>query len=185
MRSFFRNMNLARAIILLSVIGSVFLAYHGWTTQERLDEYSASLRTQVPMMVQEIQQKAALHTKLMSNKEGDQLVREKSLESYIQSMAGKRETEIGNVNITSREDKSTAGVVDHTYRIIPADRTRAYDLGQVGNYFYYLEKFSRRVRVTDIKISMLNSRVRPHEVPDDQWTFEGAVTSREKVVASE
>lgn len=184
MKAFFRGMNLARAIILLSICGSVFLAYHGWNTRAKLEEYLAALKTDVPMMVQEIQQKSALHTKLTANKEGDQLVREKNTESYVQSMAGKKETEIGNLDLTFREDTTTSGVVDHNYRIVPADRSRAYDLGQIGNFFFYLEKYSRRVRVTDIKLNLLDSRVRPHEVPKDEWTFEGMITSREKVAGS-
>jgi hypothetical protein len=182
-KAFFAGMNLPRGIILLSLLGSCLLAWNAFQVRGKLEEYLQALRSQVPMMVQDIQQKAAMHTKLMGSKEGDQLVREKSLESYIQSMAGKRETEIGNLDLTPREDRTVAGVVDYTYRIVPADRNRAYDLGQIGNFFYYLEKYSRRVRVTEIKINLLDRRVRPHEIPKNEWTFEGVVTSREKVGA--
>lgn len=180
MKSFFAGMTLARAIIVLSVIGSAVLGYTGWKNQAQLAQFEAALKTDVPKLVTEIQQTTAKHFRLKRDLDGDQLVREDSPESYILSIAARREVELGNIDYKPRVVNNIPGVIDYRHRVQPKDRTRAYSLGTIGNFLFYLEDRSRSIKVTDIKINLKDGRVKPDQVPLDEWTFDVELTSREK-----
>jgi len=62
----------------------------------------------------------------------------------------------------------------------PLNKDASFGRIKLGNFFYSLESDSRRVKVTEIKIEMDNRKTKPHEKPNDKWTFDCKVTSRQK-----
>lgn len=178
--SFFANMNLARAIILLSLVGSVVLGWTGWRGHQELVEMREALKDQVPKMVEDIQKLSDQHTKLTRDKDGDQFLRQANPELYIRGIGDKPNLKLGNLTLDPKKDYPSKGLVDQKYRILPDKRDREYSRGQISLFLYYLEAESRRVKVTDAKIDLVDTKTKPADVPRDAWTFEAEVTSRAK-----
>lgn len=180
MKAFFAGMNLARAIILLSLLGSIGLAWFGATRRTEVKELRAALASTVPSIVSDIQQLSEVHTKLTRDKDGDQFLRQATPELYIRGIGDKPNLSLGQLTLDPKKDYPTKGIIDQKYRIVPEKKDRAYSRGQISEFLYYLEAESRRVRVTDVKIDLVDSKTKPHEIPRDAWTFEAEVTSRQK-----
>jgi hypothetical protein len=89
--------------------------------------------------------------------------------------------EVGNLDLTSLQaDPFTKGVVDKKYNIRPDNRERTFVRTTIANFLWTLEQQSRRVKVTNIKIENADKRVKPQEIPNDKWTFEAEITSRQR-----
>ena len=178
--SFFTNMNLARAIILLSILGSAVVGWFGWKKSQELEDMRSSLDVRVPKLAQEIQALADLHTMLTRERDSDGLLGVPDPNSYIRRVGDAKNVSIGDLDVDPSEDKPEAGIVDKKYRIRPSNKERTYQRQRIANFLYKLEESSPRVRVTSIKIDPVQRRLKPHELPDDRWTFEIEVTSRQK-----
>lgn len=175
--SFFRNMNLARGIILVSLVGSLVFAFVGWTRRAELAELDEFNEYRVAKLVAEIQQLAIEHTRLSRELNGDQWLKVDTPELYISSCADK--INLGGINITPSKDQSVAkGVVDYRQQIKPQDSKAKFHRYDVARFLYELERQSQQVRVTDLKLELANSRVKDEELPEDWWTFEATITSR-------
>ena len=174
-----KNMNLARAIILLSILGSLALGWMSWTRNQKLTELEFALKNKVPDLGEEIQMLAARHTLLAKERSEDGMVGQDNAETYIYEVAANDRVAIGDTKITPSEAVPRKGVVDKKYRIRPSDRERPYRRKNISNFFYRLEEKSRRVKVTDIKIEPAQKRLKDHEIPEDRWTFDVEITSRE------
>lgn len=175
--SFFRDMNLARGIILLSLVGSIVLAYLGWSRRAELAELEEMNDYRVAKLVSEIQQLSIEHTRLSRELSGDQWLKVDTPELYISSCADK--INLGGVDITPSKDQSVAkGVVDYRQQIKPQDSKAKFHRYDIARFLYELERQSQQVRVTDLKIQLANSRVKEDEIPEDWWTFDATITSR-------
>jgi hypothetical protein len=179
-KSFFVNMNLARAIIVMSLLGSIFLAWKGWKSHQELVELRDSLNVQVPKMVEEIQQLSETHTRLMRDKEGDKFLTQATPELYIRGIGDKPSLAMGNLTLDPRKEYPVKGIVDQQYRITPDKRETGFSRGKIALFLYYLEAESRRIKVTEAEISLNDAKTKPHEIPTDAWTFNATVTSRQK-----
>jgi hypothetical protein len=179
-RSLLAKLNLARAIILFSLVGALVLAWRGWTARTELRDLEDSLDREIPRLVEEIQKASADHSRLAGDMQGDAFLRQRNLESYILQMASKPDVAVGDLKTTPDEDVPMPGVTDEKYRIQPKDRARQYTRTQIANFMYYLEAESRRVKVTSARVELVGSKVKPHEVPPDSWSFELEVTSRQR-----
>ena len=179
MSDFFRNMNLARFIIVMTLPLSLGLGYFAWTQNQALEEKEDDLRRRVPKLVTSIQQYAADHSRLKKELRAEGLQGEASPASYIRGVAASNKVEIGDVKIDENTRTPFKGVEDRTFTIRPVESDRKFQRERISNFFFKLEDDSSRIKVTDISIDLVQKRIKNHEVPDDFWTFTGQVTSRQ------
>jgi hypothetical protein len=185
---FFKQMNLARFIMLGSLVLSAVIAYagwfgiaaFGWPGHAQVTELNDDLEGRVKNLSRDISRYSRQHTELSRAINKDGLRNQDSPQSYIMSIAAEDFVELGNVEINPRERPISKTVVDKTWEI-KADPSRDYHRSQISNFLYQLEAKSRRMKVTDVKIEKFQKRVKPHEIPEDKWTFTATVTSREAV----
>lgn len=181
MKTFFQQMNLARAIMLLALIGSVVLASIGWKHHTELEELRLNEDKDVPKLVQQIEQLARRHTQLSKALRQENLVGQADLESYIRKVATADKVEVGDLKLLPADDQRTKGIVDKKYTIKISDRERQFARSRISNFLYKLESESRRVKVTHLVFETAEKKLKPHELPNDMWTFEAEVTSRQRV----
>jgi len=180
-KSFFKSMNLARGIILLSLIGSVVLLWTGLTHAAQLSTLKRNYTQDVAKLATQLTQLARKHSQLTDSLKGENLQGEADLNSYIYKVAGMDRVEVGNLDlIPGKADPFMKGVVDKSINIRPDNRERSFARTTIANFLYTLEYQSRRVKVTMIRIENASKRVKPQEVPDDKWTFEAEITSRQR-----
>lgn len=180
MKAFFDDMNLARGIILISVVGCLALGILGWQRQQELSQMKEDLNVRLQPLVKDLMQTAQRHTALSKTLKDDSLGAQADLETYIRKVAAKDKVEIGNVNMTFTPEQRSKTVVDKVYRIKSDARERSFQRLRIANFLYTLEFDSRRVKVTDMKLEVAEKRPKPHEVPADEWFFEAEVTSRQR-----
>jgi predicted transcriptional regulator len=182
MKRFFKELNFARWVMLLSLIAVLVLAPLGWTRQTRISELRESYEVEVPKLVRQVEELGRKHTQLTAATRKDAMTGQSDFESYIRKIAAADRVEVGDVNLTNAETKGAIkGVVDKKYSIKPSTRDRSFPRWKIANFLYNLESDSRRVKVTEINLELAEKRLRPHEIPDkDDWTFDAEVTSRQR-----
>jgi hypothetical protein len=181
MRGFFKSMNLARGIILASLLGSVVLLWMGMRNASRLAELKRNYSTDVSKLAVQLAQLARKHSQLTDSLKGESLQGEADVQSYIYKVAGMDRVEVGNLDVNPlAPDPFAKGVVDKKENIRPDNRERTFLRTTIANFLYTLEQQSRRVKVTMIKIENADKRVKPQEIPNDKWTFEAEITSRQR-----
>jgi hypothetical protein len=181
--SFFQNMNLARGIMLGALATSAVLAFVGWKQHGELQELRADRDRNFPTLVPQLMSSGRKHTQLAKNLDKEGLKGQTNLMSYAVSAASAANVEIGNIDPTASKDTNVGvkGIVDQKLSIKPQDPKRSYPRTRIANYLYTLESESRRVKVTDLEISLANPKVQRQEVPEDGWTFQAEITSRQRV----
>lgn len=180
MKALFKSMNLARVIIILSILGSIGLGWFSWKSSQGLTGMKDNLDYRVANLVKEIQTLAVRHTKLTKEYRNEDLKGgQANPDSYIRRIAAADKVEIGQVQVDPKKTTPAKGVVDKRYRIRPSQSDRDFPRYRIANFLYTLEQRSRRVRVTDVKIEAAQPRLKPHEVPNDRWKFDAEVTSRQ------
>lgn len=181
MKAFFKNMNLARAIMLFSIVGAIALGVIGWQRHARLSDLRASYELDVAKVVRQVEQLGRKHTHLSAAMRKDALTGQSDLESYIRKNAAEDRVGAGNVNIAMNDDQRTKGIVDKKYAIKSSDKDRSFSRTTIANFLFRLESESQRVRVTAIELDLAEKRLKPHEIPsEDKWTFEAELTSRQR-----
>ncbi|MCB9914183.1 MAG: hypothetical protein H6828_03410 [Planctomycetes bacterium] len=178
--SFLKNLNLARVIILGSIVGSGYLAWNGMELQGQLDELRPVFPTAISNVCREIEELSKLNTKLMGDVKGDKLLSQASPESYIRGCADHPSVQVGDVDMTSRSKPGTGGIVDKITTIRPFDRKRKFEHYTIAQFLYRLEADSRQVKVTNIRLDLLNGTKDLDKIPADEWTFDIEVTNRVK-----
>lgn len=180
MISFFRNFNLARAIILFSLLGSGYLAWVDWKEYEEVKSLRTVFARQVGRVSGQIQEQAKLHSKLTRDVSGDGFIGKDNPESYILTIF--EGLNMGPVTMFTTPRKKR-GYVDHTTKITPRGEGKdkvAFDHYTIANFLYSLEAGSRQIKVTQIALNLLNTRVENGEIPEDEWTFSVSATNRVK-----
>ena len=125
MKDFFVNMNLARAIILLSIIGSAYLAWAGWERHQEVSQLRGTFTVAVPKVCKEIQEISLLNTKLAKDIKGDRFIDEgSSADSYVRYCADSPSTQMGDVKTDPRNEVRAGGILDKTVALEPNDRKR-------------------------------------------------------------
>lgn len=180
MSSFFRNLNLARAIILFSVLGSCYLAWVNWKQYQELEFLRSTFARDVPEVCTEIQALSMEYTKLSRDIAGDQYLNQGSPESYIRGVADHPQVNIGEVDTDPGTSVRPGGIIDNTFTIRPIDRKREYKHDHIARFLYRLEAESPQIKVTSIKLSLQGKSPKPEEIPADAWTFVTVMTNRVK-----
>ncbi len=175
-----KKVTLARWIILFSMIGAAALGWFGWNLrQERLALQDALATKEVEALSQGLLVKALQHSQLYREFENTGTGPQDNLASYIARRAADKDVRLGAVSLSNREE-SLRGALDKKIRIEP-QLARGVERTQVANFLYYLEKDSRRLYVTSVKLEPEQKRLKEHEVPDaDRWLWEAEVTVRQK-----
>ena len=181
--SLFQNMNLARGIMLGALAASAALGFLGWKQYDQLKELKADRDRNFPQLVPQLMTSGRKHTQLAKNLDKEGLKGQANLMTYANTCAAAEMVEIGNIDPTQSKDTNVGvkGIVDQKLNIKPSDPKRAYPRTRIANFLFTLEKDSRRVKVTDIELTLANSKVARQEVPDDSWTFQTEITSRQRV----
>jgi len=179
MKQFFANMNLARWIVLLSLVAAVSLGVFGWKLHQRRIELEGALEASVPKRAQDVQVLARRCSRLNKEFEREGLKAQDNPEQYIRSLASHPQVGLGSVNVTSKTDTRAKGVADLKFTISPLESKAAHGRDRISNYMWKLEAESRRVRVTSISLDQ-KGKFEPWETGDDQWEWEIEVTSRQK-----
>jgi hypothetical protein len=181
MKDFLAHMNLARWIILGSLVGSLALGWNGWRLRARRIETEASLKREVPMLALDIQTLSRAYSKLYKESEREGLKPQDDPQSYIRKLALHDSVLLGGIDITGpTEIEPVKGVVDKKYTLKPQARDKGVLRLKLANFFYMLESESRRVRVTHIMMEPELKNVKPNEVSNDMWRWEAEVTARQK-----
>lgn len=180
MKSFFANMNLARLIIVLSILGSGYLAWAGWTRYVEVKFLRGTFQRQVPSLCKEIQEHSLLNTELSKDIKGDLFIKEASLDSYVSKCAESRSAELGEVAMNTGSRPERGGVIDNRVVVQPNDRKRSYSHSQIAAFFYRLEADSNQIKVTDLTFQLNEKSIKPEDIPPDAWTFEATITNRVK-----
>lgn len=190
MKAFLANMNLARWVILASLVGSIGLGWWGWNLHEERVAIEAALELQVPRSAQNIQVLSMRHSKLHADVDLEGLRGQDSPDTYIRRLATHQNVALGGVRINAMPERSPRkGVVDRKYSITPQEAKKTgrgasgFDRARIVNYLWLLEQQSRRVRVTNIRLDP-TQKTEPWVPTDDQWSWDVEVTSRQKIVDS-
>jgi hypothetical protein len=178
--SFFQHLNLARVIIIFSLLGSLFLAWNGMQEQEKVDQLRNVFASAVPKVCTEIQELSLLNTKLIGDVKGDKLLSQASPESYIRGCADHPSVQVGEVDMTSRNRPGQAGIIDKITTIRPFDRKRQFPHYKIAQFLYRLEADSRQVKVTSIKMDLEGGSKDLDKIPADNWSYDVEVTNRVK-----
>jgi hypothetical protein len=177
---FFRSMNFPRGVILVSLLLSVGLGYFVYKRGQRLEQIHIQVKL-VPQLVRDIQKLGIELNNYQEVSSGEILKGEDyDAETYIREIAADPNVNIGQVKTTPSKKAPYRDVEDHIYKIVPDSRNPRFSRSQIGNFLYKLESASRRVRVTSVKL-IPSSKLKAGEIGDDIWTFEAAITTREKV----
>ncbi len=179
--SFFQHLNLARLIIIFSLLGSCYLAWSGMKTSEELGGLRGIFDKQVPKVCTEIQELSLLNTKLFGDVKGDKLLGQDSPESYVRGCADNPGVQIGEIDMNPRNKPGQGGVIDKVTNIRPNNRKRKFTHYKIAQFMYRLEADSRQVKVTSIKMDLVGGNKDLDKIPGDEWTFDIDVTNRVKV----
>ena len=188
MKALLEKMNLARWVILVSLVSSLGLGAWGATLHQERKDLEAALEVEVPKRAQNIQVLSLRHSELHKDYDREGLRGQSDADTYIRRLATDEDVVLGGVDIDVLPDRSPVkGVVDRKYRISPQDtgsRGRAkvgFDRARIANYLWLLEQQSRRVRVTSIRLEPIE-RTDPWVPANDRWSWDIEVTSRQKIV---
>ena len=179
--AFFRNMNLARAIILLALIGSCFLAWKNLQDRDRLAFFEDSLDSTVPTVVEDIQLLSQQYSKLVKHQESEGLSRTTAPETYFDEKKDLPGAALGFLDYTPGTGTYDRGIEDQNYRIKPSDKDASYTREQIAYFMWQLEAGSNRLKITDIDLQLANRRgLKDHDIPQDKWTFSLQTTTRQE-----
>lgn len=181
MKAFFQNLNFARALILVSIVGCAVLGYLCYLRSTELTELKDDLDRKMVPTVTTLMQTAQRHTQLSQLVKGEGLKAEDDLVSYIRKVGAKDNVEIGELNLTSNESAVTGGIIDKKYTIKPDNIQASFKRLTLVNFLFSLEDDSRRVKLTRVKLEVADQKgLKPHEVPKDDWRFDCELTSRQR-----
>jgi hypothetical protein len=194
--SFLKNLNLARWIILLSVVGSIGLGVLGYSQSSKLGKLQSDLEksgerkaasgtyqdSDVAKLVRELETLGRKHSQLTKAKKAEGFTETEGLNNYIERAITNDGVELGEHGTDPSTVNVTKGIVDKKIRIKPTSRDKTFPRSKIANFLYKLEADSRRIRVTDLVIELGGkNRVREHEIPEEnQWTYEVEITSRQR-----
>jgi hypothetical protein len=196
MKSFFKNFNLARGIILFSVVGSLGLAALGSMQHSRVSELEAAFEkrgerkvaggtyeeNEVTKLAREIESLGRRLDQLGKAQRAEGFSEQEGLQLYAQKALDADGVEIGENDKTPSEAIIGGNIIDKKIMIKPVPADRTFPRSKISNLLYKLETDSRRIRVTHIKIEA-GGKPKPklHEVPEENnWTFEAQITSRQR-----
>lgn len=187
--SFFKDLTLERAFIILSLLGSLGLLYTGLETSGKLEELKTHWEDErspqgVKVIANNMQELSRKYSALYKAKMGEGFLGQENVESYIRRCAAAKNAEIGQISTSHNENEidRKAGIVDHIYTIKTYSSDTTLGRRNIVTFLRELELKSQQIRVTNLnlRLSSKGGRVQPHEIPPDAWLFDAVCTSRVK-----
>jgi hypothetical protein len=174
-----------RIMIGLLLAGSVFLGWQAMQQRETIALYESAVSEggEAEQVAQRILRSAYSYTqyKERSAKEGVKGDGADQVNSYIFGVAADPNVLWGNPRIEKpREVERMKGYTDLIYTIKPAEKDAWFDRARIANFFFLLEKNSRKLRITNIDLRAAQKNLKPHEIPEDRWYVDLKVTMRER-----
>ena len=172
-------MNLARWIMLFSVLGSAYLGWQGWDYHTQRKQLELDLNGEVQDIAEQLMVLSVEHSSLYKELQSEGLAGpQATIKTYISKRAQLPDVRLGNVVVQPREQR-LKNATDIVSTIEPAEKKRGVQRVSIANFLHFLEKDSHRVKVTRIKM-VPDQRLREHEISNDSWLWEAQVTTREK-----
>jgi hypothetical protein len=178
-KQFFARMSFPRGVILFCSLGSLVLGFLVYRHAQRLAEVKSELG-RVKQLVVDIQTDAYRLSDLQRSASAEKFKAQSETESYIRAIAGDGMINMGQIDISKNVKINTRTTEDRVYKITPQTKGQRFSRGQIGNFLYKLEKDSRSVKVTRLKLTPYE-KVAPGEIGRDQWVYEAELTTRSKV----
>lgn len=179
--SFFRNMNLARGIILLAFLGSIFLGWKNYQDRQKLEHLETALRSEVPAMVENIQRLSQQYSHLVQSKAEDGLSRVDTPLTYISTVKDVDGAELGLIDPDETKSQYQSGIEDVKVNIRPFEKEAKFTRKQLAYFMYQIERGSNRVKVTDIDLQLADRRgLKNEDIPEDYWTYRIEMTTRQE-----
>ena len=180
MSAFFKDMSLARGIILGSLVLSLALAVTGFKLHQKRVGLDQALAGAVPDLARETQVLSKRYSKLYREPELEGLKGQGNPETYLRGLIIDPKVRLGDVDISKpTPTRPSKGVIDIKYRVVAQPRDRGFDRRNLANFMWLIEEKSRRVRVTQLSLTREGS-LKPWEYGNDRWKWEIEVTSRQK-----
>ncbi|MFT6109837.1 MAG: hypothetical protein ACJA2W_002760 [Planctomycetota bacterium] len=179
---------MVRIMIVALLLGSAFLGWRAWEQHGEINRYEAALAPKglVEKTVERIQKKAFIYTqyKERSANEGIKGGSDTgSIAKYIREHAQDSRVLWGGVSIGAAKEKgATVGKKNYTdtsYKITPQEKDQSHNRQRIANFFYLLEKDSRKLKITDLEFRSAG-KSKPEEVPNDLYDVELTLTVRER-----
>lgn len=180
--SLLESLNFPRVVIGLSLVGSAALAYVDFNLGQELERLEEENRVMAPALSTKIQERSLMLSQLTKQAEGEGWKGQGNPGSYVRTIAQDANVRLGQVDVApSNPDRFPGGFVDMKYTIKPVNKERGWSKTNIANFLYKLEFDSRRVRVTHLELTPpAKQRIKPHEFPPDEWTYDVEITSRQK-----
>lgn len=180
---------MVRIMIVALLIGSAVLGWFVWEQHKEIQRYTEALKPDgfVERTVEKIQKKAFVYTqyKERSATEGIKGAGDTgSIAQYVRNYAQDERVLWGGVSIGAAKEKTaTVGsksYLDTSYTVTPQEKDKSFDRHRIANFFYLLEKGSRKMRITDLEIKTAGKTPRPEAIPQDLYDVEFTLTVRER-----
>jgi len=180
---FFREFNLTRGVIVISLLASIWLGFQVKERYELMQRLDARLEMDAGMLATEIQRGSQRLQQLIDASSREGFKSQANPDTYLRAQAADPMANLGDINITKRETdvNGVSGLVDKIWTLKPQDNKSRFARQDIANYMQLLEERSRRVKVTHVNLKQVDNK-RNHEYSDDYgWTFSIDVTSRQAV----
>ncbi|QDV05086.1 hypothetical protein Poly30_05810 [Planctomycetes bacterium Poly30] len=180
---------MVRIMIVVLLIGSIVLGWMDWQQYQEIQRYEDALKPngEIEKTVERIQMKAFKYTqyKERSATEGVKGAGDSgSIATYVRERAQDGRVLWGGVQVGAAKEKAaTVGkktYMDTSYKVTPQEKDQSFDRHRIANFFYLLEKDSRKLKITDLDIKTAGKAARPEEIPRDAYDVEFTLTIRER-----
>ena len=179
---------MVRIMIVALLIGSAFLGWRAWEQHGEITRYEEALAPGgfVEKTVENIQRKAYQYTQYKERSategvkgSGDQ----GSIAEYVRRHAQGSKVQWGGVKVGKAKEKVVSldgkSYKDTSFKVTAQEKDETYDRHRIANFFYLLEKESRKLKITDISLSTAGKTL-SHEIPNDAYKVEFTLTTRER-----
>ncbi len=182
---------MVRIMIVALLLGSIFLGWRAWTQHNEIQRYEEALAPGglVEKTVERIQRRAFQYTqyKRRSATEGVKGAADQgSIAEYVRGHAQGSKVQWGGVKISAAKSRTTTvdkkQYKDTTYKVTAQEKDQTYNRLRIANLFYLLEQKSRKLKITDISITVADKTL-PHEIPNDAYDVDFALTVRERAAS--
>ena len=177
---FLKNATSPRAVILGSALGSAVLGWMVYQRSLQLKQLAEDVED-APRVVQDIQHLSQELSQLQGRLAREGLLRTKDdMASFIRTIAGHPDVQIGQVRVTPNPSSPMRGVIDHVYKIDPQEKGSRFSRLAIANFLYSLEQDGPRVKVTSIQLQPAGrGQPKPGVTQaEDAWTFDASLTLR-------
>lgn len=179
---------MVRIMIVALLIGSAFLGWRAWEQHGEIKRYEEALKPNgfVEKTVESIQSRAYQYTQYKERSAAEGVKGSGDVDSisgFVRKHAQGANVQWGGVKVGKAKEKISTvnkkSYKDTSYKVTPQEKDQTYDRHRIANLFYLLESKSRKLKITDIDISVAGKTL-AHEIPADAYDVDFTLTVRER-----